>query len=58
MENEELELAEEHVKLAEEIVEKQGMNEEGDKAEKLKQASFNLEKAESEINEVSEDKKD
>ena len=47
--NENLELAEEHIKLAESLVEKEAMNSEGDKQDLLKKSAFNLEKAEAEI---------
>jgi len=47
--NENLELAEEHIKLAENLVEKEAMNSEGDKQGSLKKSAFDLEKAEAEI---------
>ena len=51
MENENLEIAEEHIKLAEDLVEKEALNAEGDKQELLKKSVFDLEKAEAELDE-------
>ena len=47
--NENLELAEDHIKLAEELVEKEALNAEGEKQELLKKSVFDLEKAEAEL---------
>lgn len=49
MDKENLELAEEHIKLAEEIIEKEALDAEGKKQEELKKSIFNLEKAEAEL---------
>ena len=51
MNKENLELAEEHIKIAEELVEKEAIDAEGDKQDVLKKAAFDLEKAEAEIEE-------
>ena len=51
MNEENLELAEEHIKLAEELVETEASNAEGKKKEFLKKSVFDLEKAESELDE-------
>ena len=53
MEKENLELAEEHIKIAEELIEKGGLNSEGKENEKFKNAALDLEKAEAELSEVS-----
>jgi len=47
--NEDIELAEEHIKLAEEIISKEAINSKGEKQELLKKGAFDLEKAEAEI---------
>lgn len=52
MEKDDLELAEEHIKLAEEIVEKGGLNSEGEEKEKMQKAAFELEKAEANLEDV------
>ena len=49
MDKENLELAEEHIKLAEELVEKEALDAEGGKKELLKKSVFDLEKAEAEL---------
>ena len=54
MDKENLELAEEHIKLAEEIVEKEALNADEDKQEILKKSVFDLEKAEAELSEGKE----
>jgi hypothetical protein len=51
MDKENLELAEEHIKLAEGLIEKEALDEEGDKQDKLKKSVFDLEKAEAELSE-------
>jgi len=51
MDKENIELAEEHIKIAEELVEKEALNEEGEKREILKKGVFDLEKAEAELEE-------
>ena len=50
MEKENLELAEEHIKLAEELIVKEAQNGNGKEQEELKDAEFALEKAEAKIN--------
>lgn len=52
MEKEDLELAEEHIKLAEELVEKGGLNSEGEEKKKFEKAAFELEKAEANLEEI------
>jgi hypothetical protein len=53
--DEDLELAEEHIKLAEDLViEKAGKVDE-EKAEKLMKVEFELERAEAELQEISEE---
>ena len=49
MDKENLELAEEHIKLAEGLVEKEAIDVEGEKRELLKKSVFDLEKAEVEL---------
>ena len=50
MDKENLELAEEHIKLAEELVEKEAFNADDEKKqEALKKSVFDLEKAEAEL---------
>jgi len=49
MDKENLELAEEHIKLAEELVEKEAFDADGEKQELLKKSVFDLEKAEAEL---------
>ena len=51
MDKENLELAEEHIKLAEELVEKEALDTEGEKQELLKKSVFDLEKAGAELEE-------
>jgi len=51
--NEKLELAKEHIKLAEDLVEKEALDVEGEKQENLKKSVFDLEKAEAELDEGS-----
>ncbi len=51
MNKENLELAEEHIKLAEDLIEKEALNEDGEKQEVLKKSVFDLEKAEAELDE-------
>ena len=51
MNKENLELAEEHIKLAEDLVEKEALDAEGDKQKLLKKSVFDLEKAEAELEE-------
>jgi len=46
---ENIELAEEHIKIAEELVEKEALDVDGEKQEALKRAIFDLEKAEAEM---------
>ena len=50
MEKENLELAEEHIKLAEELIVKEAQNGNEKEQEELKDAEFALEKAEAKIN--------
>ena len=52
MEKENLELAEEHIKIAEELIEKGGLNSDDDEKKKFEKAAFELEKAESNLEEV------
>ena len=54
MNKENLELAEEHVKIAEEIIEEEGLNAEGNLKEKLTNTALDLEKAEAELDEVND----
>lgn len=54
MEKENLELAEEHIKLAGEIIEKEALDVDGEKQELLKKSVFDLEKAEAELTEGKE----
>ena len=54
MEKENLELAEEHIKIAEELVEKGALDSEGEEKEKFKNAAFALEKAEANLEETNE----
>ena len=49
MNKENLELAEEHIKLAEELVRKEALDEDGDKKKILSNAALALEKAETEV---------
>ena len=51
MDKENLELAEEHINLAEGIIEKEAIDTEGKTQEVLKKAVFDLEKAEAELSE-------
>jgi len=51
MDKENIELAEEHINLAEELIKKESFDAEGEKQELLKKAAFDLEKAEAEISE-------
>ncbi len=51
MDKENIELAEEHIKLAEDLIIGEAEKEEGKTREKLKDAAFSLEKAEAEIKE-------
>ena len=51
MNEENLELAEEHIKLAEDLIKKEAIDEEGESGELLKKSVFDLEKAESELEE-------
>jgi len=53
MDKENLELAEEHINLAEDIVKKESFDAEGEKAELMKKAAFDLEKAGAEVAEGS-----
>ena len=55
MDKENLGLAEEHIKLAGEIIEKEALNSDGDKQESLKKSVFDLEKAEAELEEGTKD---
>ena len=51
-----LELAEEHIKIAEELVAKEGMDEEDPKKKKLlRDAEFSLEKAEADLEDTESD---
>ena len=52
MKKEDLELAEEHIKLAEEIIEKGGLDSEGEEKTKFEKAAFELEKAEANLEDV------
>jgi hypothetical protein len=54
MDKENIELAEEHIKLAEDLIEKEAIDAEGEKQEALKKSVFDLEKAEAEIEEGKE----
>ncbi|MBU2576493.1 MAG: hypothetical protein KKF50_02115 [Nanoarchaeota archaeon] len=54
MDKENIELAEEHIKIAEELIEKEAINVEGEKQESLKKSIFDLEKAEAELAEGKE----
>ena len=54
MNKENLELAEEHINLAEDLVKKEGFDAEGEKVELMKKAAFDLEKAGAELAEVSD----
>ena len=51
MDKENLELAEEHIKLAEDLVEKEAISAEGENKAALKKTVFDLEKAEAELDE-------
>jgi len=53
MNKENLELAEEHIKIAADLVEKEAIDVDGDKQDILKKAVFDLEKAEAEVNDGS-----
>jgi hypothetical protein len=53
MEKENLELAEEHVKLAEGLIEKGALDSEGEEKENFTKAALALEKAEANLEEVS-----
>ncbi|MCK4997190.1 hypothetical protein KAS08_02705 [Candidatus Pacearchaeota archaeon] len=55
MDKENLELAEEHIKLAAELIEKGGLNSEGNENDKFKKAAFELEKAEANLEDISEE---
>ena len=55
MEKEDLELAEEHVKLAEGLIEKGALDSEGEEKERFTAAALALEKAEANLEEVSEE---
>ena len=52
MKKDDLELAEEHIKLAENIIEKGGLNSEGEEKKKFEKAAFELEKAEANLEEI------
>lgn len=52
MKKDDLELAEEHIKLSEEIVEKGGLDSEGKEKKKFEKAAFELEKAEANLEDV------
>ena len=54
MNKENIELAEEHINLAEELIKKESFDAEGEKQELLKKAAFDLEKAEAELSEGKE----
>lgn len=54
MEKENLELAEEHIKIAEELVEKGALDSEGEEKKNFEKAAFALEKAEANLEEVSD----
>ena len=54
MDKENLELAEEHIKIAEELVEKGGLNSEGEEKKKFEKAAFELEKAEANLEDAGE----
>jgi len=49
MNKENVELAEEHINLAEELIKKESFDAEGEKQELLKKAAFDLEKAGAEL---------
>jgi len=51
MKDEDMELAEEHIELAENIVIEQGKNADGKRKEALEDAAFELEKAQADIEE-------
>ena len=53
MNKENLELAKEHINLAEDLIKKEGFDAEGEKAEFMKKAAFDLEKADTELAEGS-----
>ena len=52
MKKDDLELAEEHIKLAEEIIEKGGLDSEGEEKKKFEKVAFELEKAEANLEEI------
>ena len=52
MDKENLELAEEHIKLAEELIEKGGLDSEGEEKKKFEKVAFELEKAESNLEDI------
>ena len=54
MDKENLELAEEHIKIAEDLVEKEAIDTEGETRENLKKSVFDLEKAGAEVAEGSD----
>ena len=54
MDKENLELAEEHIKIAEELVVKEAQEGDEKEQEQLKDAEFALEKAETKINSIEE----
>jgi hypothetical protein len=54
MDKENLELAAEHINLAEDLIKKEGFDAEGEKAELMKKAAFDLEKAGAELAEGSD----
>ena len=53
MEKETLELAEEHIKIAEHLIEKGGLDSEDKEKKSFEKAAFALEKAEANLEEVS-----
>lgn len=55
MKKEDLELAEEHVKIAEELIEKGSLDSEGEEKEKFTSAALALEKAEANLEEAGEE---
>ena len=55
MEKENLELAKEHIKIAEELIEKGGLNSEDEEKRKFEKAAFELEKAEANIEDIKGD---
>lgn len=53
MDKENLELAEEHIKIAEDLIEKGALDSEGEEKKKFENTAFALEKAEANLEEVS-----